>query len=70
MPLVLREGHLRGPQAALIKSGKPGIVEKITGCNPKADKWNIEHGQGTRDTIPAANLREDVTPSTLRPIRL
>ena len=44
--------------ANTLKGGKRGIVERIISYDTKKNKYNIEYSEGTKDTIPARNLRE------------
>jgi hypothetical protein len=44
--------------AETIKEGKRGIVEKILGYDAKTDKYQVVYSEGTKDKIPAKNLRE------------
>ena len=46
------------PIAETLKGGKRGIVEKIISYDQKKNKYNIEYSEGTKDKIPAKNLRE------------
>ena len=46
------------PIANTLKGGKRGIVEKITSYDTKKNKYHIEYSEGTKDFIPAKNLRE------------
>ena len=46
------------PIAKTLKGGKRGIVEKITSYDSKKNKYHIEYSEGTKDFIPAKNMRE------------
>ena len=46
------------PLATTLKNGKRGIIQRITGYNPKTNKYTIIYEGGVNDTIPASSLRE------------
>ena len=48
------------PIAKTLKGGKRGIVEKITSYDSKKNKYHIEYSEGTKDFIPAKNMREGI----------
>ena len=48
------------PLAKTLKGGKRGIVEKITSYDSKKNKYHIEYSEGTKDFIPAKDMREGV----------
>ena len=55
--------------AETIRNQQRGIVDKILNYNEKKDKYNIIYDEGTKDIIPAKNLRES-EPTKLSPMEL
>ena len=44
--------------AETILDQQRGVIDKITGYDKEKDKYNVIYDEGTKDTIPAKNLRE------------